>query len=87
MRMRKNALVGAARMIEAVEAIAHAHAPLAVATVGLIEVKPNSRNVVPGEVFFTVDLRHPESAVLDAMERQSCRRLDATWRPLDLAAR
>ena len=43
--------------------------PLAVATVGLIEVKPNSRNVVPGEVFFTVDLRHPESAVLDEMEQ------------------
>ena len=35
MRMRKNALVGAARMIEAIEAIAHRHAPLAVGAVGL----------------------------------------------------
>jgi N-carbamoyl-L-amino-acid hydrolase len=37
--------------------------------VGLIENKPNSRNVVPGEVFFTVDLRHPDEAVLDKMEK------------------
>jgi N-carbamoyl-L-amino-acid hydrolase len=69
MRMRKNALLGAARMIEAIDAIAQRHAPLAVGTVGLIEVKPNSRNVVPGEVFFTIDFRHPHSAVLDTMER------------------
>jgi N-carbamoyl-L-amino-acid hydrolase len=44
--------------------------PLAVGTVGLIESKPNSRNVVPGEVFFTVDFRHPQSVVLEAMEAE-----------------
>ena len=44
------------------------HAPAAVGTVGLIENRPNSRNVVPGEVFFTVDFRHPDEAVLDVME-------------------
>jgi N-carbamoyl-L-amino-acid hydrolase len=70
MQGRKNALIGAARLIEAVDAIAHAHPPLAVATVGLLEVKPNSRNVIPGETFFTVDLRHPRSDVLDAMEQK-----------------
>ena len=51
MRLRKNALLGAARVIERIDAIAHQHAPNAVGTVGLIESKPNSRNVVPGEVF------------------------------------
>lgn len=70
MRMRKNALLGAARMIGVIDAIALRYAPLAVGAVGLIEVKPNSRNVVPGEVFFTVDFRHPQSAVLDAMEKE-----------------
>src|SRR5580704_2094025 len=60
MRLRKNALVGAARMIERIDAIALGHAPNAVGAVGLIENKPNSRNVVPGEVFFTVDFRHPD---------------------------
>jgi N-carbamoyl-L-amino-acid hydrolase len=68
MRLRRNALLGAARMIEQVHRIALEHAPSAVGTVGLVEVKPNSRNVVPGEVFFTVDFRHPEEAVLDVME-------------------
>lgn len=68
MPMRKNALLGAARIVERVDAIGHGHAPLAVATVGLMEVKPNSRNVIPGEVFLTVDMRHPEDAELDRME-------------------
>ncbi len=75
MTLRKNALLGAARMIEAIDAIAKKHAPLAVGTVGLIEVKPNSRNVIPADVFFTVDFRHPESAVLDAMEQRNASRL------------
>ncbi|HLH92978.1 MAG TPA: M20 family metallo-hydrolase [Xanthobacteraceae bacterium] len=68
MGLRKNALLGAARLVERVDAIARAHAPQAVGTVGRLEVKPNSPNVVPGEVFFTVDLRHPEDAVLDEMQ-------------------
>jgi N-carbamoyl-L-amino-acid hydrolase len=69
MHLRKNALVGAARLVDKVDAIARAHPPLAVGTVGSLEVKPNSPNVVPGEVHFTVDFRHPETAVLDSMER------------------
>jgi N-carbamoyl-L-amino-acid hydrolase len=68
MRLRKNALLGAARMIARIDAIAHEHAPDAVGAVGLIENRPNSRNVVPGEVFFTVDFRHPDDKVLDVME-------------------
>jgi beta-ureidopropionase / N-carbamoyl-L-amino-acid hydrolase len=70
MHLRRNALLGAARVVERVDAIARAHAPSAVGTVGLIEVKPNSRNVVPGEVFFCVDLRHPDATVLDRMEAE-----------------
>ncbi len=67
MGLRKNALLGAARMIEAIHQVGMAHLP-GVASVGLIENRPNSRNVVPGEVFFTVDLRHPDEKVLDQME-------------------
>ena len=70
MPMRRDALVGAARLIDRIEGIALEHAPSAVGSVGLIEVQPNSRNVVPGHVFFTVDFRHPEDAVLDAMEHK-----------------
>jgi N-carbamoyl-L-amino-acid hydrolase len=69
MHLRKNALLGAARVVEAVDRIALEHAPAAVGTVGLIEAQPNSRNVIPGHVFLTVDFRHPDDAVLDRMER------------------
>src|SRR5256885_2405708 len=75
MPRRRDALVGAARMIEAVNRIGHAHAPYACATVGFVQVSPNSRNTIPGRVFFTVDFRHPEDAVLTEMDRdlrQAC---------------
>ncbi|CAA2142027.1 M20 family metallo-hydrolase [Hyphomicrobium sp. ghe19] len=83
MYLRKNALVGAARMIEAVDAIGQKHQP-GVATVGLIENKPNSRNVVPGEVFFTVDLRHPDDDALDIMEAELRAALKTSLPPLQL---
>ena len=85
MRLRKNALVGAARMIERIDAIALENAPNAVGAVGLIESKPNSRNVVPGEVFFTIDFRHPEEKVLDAMEEKFRTALATILEPLKLA--
>ena len=85
MRLRKNALVGAARMIERIDLIARDHAPDAVGAVGLIENKPNSRNVVPGEVFFTVDLRHPDDQVLDVMEAKFRASLAELLQPLKLS--
>ena len=84
MYLRKNALLGAARAIERIDAIAQAHAPAAVGTVGLVEVRPNSRNVIPGEVFFTVDFRHPDEALLDEMEREFRAALPEIMQPLKL---
>jgi N-carbamoyl-L-amino-acid hydrolase len=69
MTRRRDALVGAARMIDAVNRIGHANAPYACATVGFAQVSPNSRNTIPGKVFFTVDFRHPEDATLTAMDK------------------
>jgi beta-ureidopropionase / N-carbamoyl-L-amino-acid hydrolase len=63
MALRKNALIGAARMIEN---------------------KPNSRNVIPGEVFFSVDFRHPAETVLDAMEAKFRAALADVMPPLQL---
>jgi beta-ureidopropionase / N-carbamoyl-L-amino-acid hydrolase len=85
MRLRRDALVGAARMIERVDAIARAHAPDAVGAVGRIDNRPNSPNVVPGEVFFTVDFRHPDDNVLEVMERKFRAALAEILRPLDLS--
>ena len=67
MDRRHDALLGAARLVEAVNAAARLH-PQAVGTVGILEVKPGSPNVIPGEVFITMDLRDPDASVLDRME-------------------
>ncbi len=66
---RRNALLGMARVVQAVDDIAYEHAPLARGTVGSqVEVGPGSRNVIPGAASFTVDLRHPSADTLDAMD-------------------
>jgi N-carbamoyl-L-amino-acid hydrolase len=69
MSRRRDALVGAARMIDLVNRIGRERPPYACATVGVIQSKPNSRNTIPGEVFFTVDFRHPDDAVLSTMDK------------------
>ncbi len=70
MPKRRDALVGAARMIDAVNRIGLAHPPYACATVGFAQVSPNSRNTIPGRVFFTVDFRHPDNDTLTAMDKE-----------------
>lgn len=67
MNRRADALLGASRIVEAVNRIALDDAPYAVSTVGLMQVSPNSRNTIPGEVFFAVDLRNPDDDKLTAM--------------------
>ncbi len=68
MSRRKDALVAASKVIVALDGIARAHAPHAVTTVGEIGIARPSRNVIPGEVFFSVDMRHPEEPVIEAMD-------------------
>ena len=70
MHMRKNAGLAMSRILENVDEIALSHAPHAVGAAGHIDVYPNSRNVIPGKVIFTVDLRSPELAVIDDMEQR-----------------
>ncbi|MEJ6709960.1 MAG: Zn-dependent hydrolase [Amylibacter sp.] len=67
MPMRKNAGLGLARMLELVDEIAWSHAPDAVGAAGHIDVSPNSRNVIPGKVVFTVDFRSPQLGVISDM--------------------
>jgi len=68
MPMRRNAGLGMARVLELVDRIALGHAPHAVGAAGHIDVYPNSRNVIPGKVVFTVDFRSPDIAVIADME-------------------
>ena len=64
MTMRHDALLGAARMIHRLNAIAFEVKPHPVITVGALDVRPNSRNTIPGQVVFTIDSRHPDDALL-----------------------
>lgn len=70
MAIRKDALLGAARIIDLVNKVGLDNAPVACATVGMIDVHPNSRNVIPGRVFLTVDFRHPDADVLAKMDAE-----------------
>ncbi|MCD9570356.1 Zn-dependent hydrolase [Pseudomonas protegens] len=67
MHLRKDALVGAAQVVSAVNRIAHAHQPHACGTVGCLSLHPGSRNVIPGQVQMTLDLRHLHAERLQAM--------------------
>ena len=68
MPMRKNAGLGMAKVLQKVDEIAWSHAPHAVGAAGHIDVYPNSRNVIPGKVVFTVDFRSPDLSVIEDME-------------------
>lgn len=75
MGLRRDALVAASQMIVAIEGIAHELGGNG--TVGRVTVSPDSRNVVSGRVWFTVDLRHARASALAEMERQMRGRIGA----------
>ena len=84
MVMRSNAGLGMARVVERVHQIAMGHQPGAVGTVGQMTVFPNSRNVIPGRVVFTVDIRSPDQGKLDAMRGEVERAVAAVAAELGL---
>jgi N-carbamoyl-L-amino-acid hydrolase len=68
MEARRDALRAAAELLAEIYQIAHHQAPDGRATVGELRTLPGSRNTVPGRVEFTVDMRHPDGGVMDAMD-------------------
>ena len=75
MRLRRDALQAATTLMQQVVAIAMDEQPDGRGTVGYVNVHPNSRNVIPGRVTFTVDFRHADDAGLDRMDarfREAC---------------
>jgi len=67
---RKDALVCAARIVDIVDQMMRARGEDGRGTVGQLLVSPNSRNVVPGEVRFSVEFRHPSNAEVDALDAE-----------------
>jgi N-carbamoyl-L-amino-acid hydrolase len=68
--MRKDALVATARIIDLVDHLMRARGEDGRGTVGQVTVVPNSRNVVPGEVRFSVEFRHPSDAEVATLAEQ-----------------
>jgi beta-ureidopropionase / N-carbamoyl-L-amino-acid hydrolase len=69
MPLRRDALATLSEIVLAVERIAKKHGPNAVGTVGEAVIAAPSRNVIPGEIAFTVDVRSPDSKTLDAIDK------------------
>ena len=69
MALRKDALQVATHLMQEVVACAHRHPPHGRGTVGMVHVHPNSRNVIPGEVKFSIDLRNASDAECEAMDK------------------
>ncbi|CAB3634592.1 Zn-dependent hydrolase [Achromobacter marplatensis] len=86
MPLRRDALLAASDLVLAVNEIALAHAPDARGTVGWMDVFPNSRNVIPGRVRMTVDLRAADDATLSAMDAALRAAVDAAAAARGVAA-
>ena len=69
MHLRKDALLAASRLTVEVNRIANSFPDSARGTVGHLQVRPNSRNVIPGEVRMTVDLRNARDHTLSRMKQ------------------
>jgi beta-ureidopropionase / N-carbamoyl-L-amino-acid hydrolase len=83
MAVRRDALFAATHLMQDVIHIANSKQPNGRGTVGAATVSPGSRNVIPGKVSFTVDLRHDDAAMLESMDaalRASCRRTEDRFR-------
>ena len=78
MGLRKDALQVSTRIMQEVVAIANRYPPYGRGTVGMVQVFPNSRNVIPGEVKFSIDLRNVNDVLLNTMHEEMLAFIDRT---------
>ena len=69
MPLRRDALATLSEIVLAMESIASKYGPKAVGTIGEAVIASPSRNVVPGEIAFTVDCRSADDSIMDALDR------------------
>lgn len=85
MGLRRDALQVGTRIMQEVVAIANRYPPYGRGTVGMVQVFPNSRNVIPGEVKFSIDLRNVNDALLNTMHEEMLAFIDGTRADTGLA--
>jgi N-carbamoyl-L-amino-acid hydrolase len=78
MHLRRDALQVATRIMQEVVAIADRYPPYGRGTVGMVQVFPNSRNVIPGQVKFSIDLRNVNDELLGTMHGEITAFIDKT---------
>jgi N-carbamoyl-L-amino-acid hydrolase len=78
MHLRRDALQVATRIMQEVVAIANRYPPYGRGTVGMVQVFPNSRNVIPGQVKFSIDLRNVNDELLNRMHEDMLAFIDKT---------
>ncbi|QNK69150.1 Zn-dependent hydrolase [Variovorax sp. PAMC26660] len=84
MHLRRDAMQVATRIMQEVVAIALRYQPYGRGTVGMVQVHPNSRNVIPGQVKFSVDLRNVNDELLDRMHAEILAFVERTGRETGL---
>ncbi|OEZ31387.1 Zn-dependent hydrolase [Variovorax boronicumulans] len=84
MHLRRDALQVATRIMQEVVAIGLRYPPYGRGTVGMVQVHPNSRNVIPGEVKFSIDLRNVSGELLDRMHGEILAFVERTGRETGL---
>ena len=77
MAIRKDALQVSTHIMQEVVAIAERYPPYGRGTVGMVQIIPNSRNVIPGQVKFSIDLRNVSDELLAQMNQDLYQYLDA----------
>ncbi|USU19375.1 Zn-dependent hydrolase [Paraburkholderia fungorum] len=77
MQYRRDALFASAEMAAELERIAAEFFPLGLATIGELHIRNASRNTIAADLTFTVDLRHPDDALIGDMETALRERFDA----------
>lgn len=70
MEVRQDALLGLAEVVLEVNSIGKNEKPEGRATVGMVKITPNSRNVISDKAWFSVEFRHPSEKGLQRMDQQ-----------------
>jgi N-carbamoyl-L-amino-acid hydrolase len=85
MHLRRDALQVATTIMQETVAIANRYPPYGRGTVGMVQVFPNSRNVIPGQVKFSIDLRNVTDELLNTMHAEMEAFVERTRRETGLA--
>lgn len=84
MEVRQDGLLGLAEAVLEVNTIGKNEKPEGRATVGMVKITPNSRNVITDKAWFSVEFRHPSEKGLQRMDQQLSEKIHQIAEKLNL---